>query len=135
MIRKRRNRTLSRLRVRKKDKQFLKQFDYPEGVRFLPLTRQECLTTERPCPFVSCRYHLYLDVTEKGSLKLNYPDQEPWEISESCALDVADAGDHTLEEVGQLLQVTRERVRQIEKGSKEKLEEDPDVLRLQEEAA
>jgi hypothetical protein len=131
----RRNKTISCRRVRKKDKQFLKQFDYPEGVRFLPLTRQECVNGLRPCPFVTCRYHLYLDVTEKGSLKLNYPDREPWEISESCALDVADAGDHTLEEVGVLLQLTRERVRQIEAASKEKLEDDPGMLRLREEAA
>jgi hypothetical protein len=33
---------------------------------------------------------------------------------DTCTLDVADRGEHTLEEIGQLLGVTRERVRQIE---------------------
>lgn len=32
----------------------------------------------------------------------------------SCALDVADAGGSTLEEVGGILNLTRERIRQIE---------------------
>ncbi len=31
----------------------------------------------------------------------------------TCALDVADAGEHTLEEVGELYGITRERIRQI----------------------
>lgn len=73
---------------------------------------------ERPCPFVSCKYHLYLDVNpETGSLKINFPEREPWELSETCALDVADRAGMTLEEVGQILNLTRERIRQIEVGS------------------
>ena len=32
----------------------------------------------------------------------------------TCALDVAEEGDHTLEQVGALLHLTRERVRQVE---------------------
>lgn len=131
-MRKRRSKVLSRRRIRKRDLRLLKDIDYPEGFHF-PRTRLECLTQERPCPFVSCRYNLYLDVTNSGSLKLNFPELEPWEVLESCALDVADAGDHTLEEVGNLLQLTRERVRQIEAIGKEKLEGDPDVHRLREE--
>lgn len=70
---------------------------------------------ERPCPFVSCTHHLYLDVNpETGSLKINYPGKEPWEIEESCSLDVAERDGMTLEEVGAILNLTRERIRQIE---------------------
>lgn len=80
----------------------------------LPASRAECRGGMRPCPFVSCRFHLYLDVTETGSIKINFPDQEPWELSCSCALDVAEAGGLTLESVGGLMNLTRERTRQVE---------------------
>jgi len=43
-----------------------------------------------PCAFVSCRYHLYLDVLDTGALKLNFPDLEPYEIPVQCALDYAE---------------------------------------------
>ena len=56
-----------------------------------PQTRADCDHTERPCPFVSCTQHLYLDVFERtGAIKLNFPDLEVWEMADSCALDVAD---------------------------------------------
>jgi len=78
-----------------------------------PRTRGECREGMRPCPFVSCRHHLYLDVnSENGSIKFNFPHLEPWELPVCCALDVAESGEHTLEEVGQVVNLTRERVRQ-----------------------
>lgn len=80
-----------------------------------PKTRGECAGGVRPCPFVSCQHNLYLDVSDQtGAIKLNFPDLEPHEMAESCALDVADRGGITLEDVGRLTNVTRERVRQIE---------------------
>jgi hypothetical protein len=80
-----------------------------------PRVRGDCSAGERPCPWVSCKHHLYLDVIpESGSIKLNFPDLEPWELAETCALDVAARGGETLEEVGGLLNITRERIRQVE---------------------
>lgn len=80
-----------------------------------PASRDECRSGIRPCPWVSCRFHLYLDVNPRtGSLKLNFPDREPHELSCSCALDVAEDGGLTLEDVGALLNLTRERARQLE---------------------
>lgn len=80
-----------------------------------PKTRAECIDGPRPCPFVSCKHHLYLDVSPRtGSIKLNFPDLEVWEMASTCALDVADGGGATLEDVGAILNVTRERVRQLE---------------------
>lgn len=79
-----------------------------------PKTRADCEGGPRPCPFVSCRHHLYLDVTAVGSIHLNFPDKEVWELERSCSLDLAEEDGLTLDEVGKALQVTRERARQIE---------------------
>ena len=80
-----------------------------------PAKRADCFGHQRPCPFVTCKHHLYLDVNpETGSIKLNFPDLEVWEMKETCALDVADRGGITLEEVGEILNLTRERIRQVE---------------------
>lgn len=79
-----------------------------------PTTRDGCVDAPRPCPFVSCKHHLYLDVSERGSIKLNFPDLEPDELVETCSLDVASRSGESLEEVGAALNITRERVRQVE---------------------
>jgi hypothetical protein len=80
-----------------------------------PVKRSECAEGPRPCPHVSCRHHLYLDVNPStGTIKLNFPDLEVWELAFSCALDVADLGGTAIELVSELMNVTRERVRQIE---------------------
>ena len=80
-----------------------------------PRTRAECIDSFRPCPFASCRHHLYLEVNEiTGGIKLNFPDRELDELEESCSLDVADKGEHTLLQVGGFLDLTRERIRQLE---------------------
>lgn len=81
-----------------------------------PKTRGECPdTASGPCPWVSCKYHLYLDVNERtGSIKFNFPHLEVWELTETCALDLADRGGMTLEATGEAISVTRERARQIE---------------------
>lgn len=87
-----------------------------------PDNRDNCKDGDRPCPFVSCKFHLYLDVhPETGSIKINFPDLEVWELKETCALDVADKGGTTLEEVGEILNLTRERIRQVEVLGLEKL--------------
>lgn len=80
-----------------------------------PQFRHECAVEQRPCPWVACKHHLYLDVNpETGSIKINFPDLEPWELPETCALDVAERGGITLEEVGEIMNLTRERIRQVE---------------------
>jgi DNA-directed RNA polymerase sigma subunit (sigma70/sigma32) len=80
-----------------------------------PRSRADCANGPRPCMFISCKHHLYLDVNPAtGSIKLNFPDKEVWELEETCALDVADRGGITLEEVGTIMNLTRERIRQVE---------------------
>tara|TARA_B100001093_G_scaffold20855_1_gene18647 strand:- start:422 stop:688 length:267 start_codon:yes stop_codon:yes gene_type:complete len=74
---------------------------------------------------------LYLDVNpDTGSIKLNFPDLEVWEMRETCALDVADRGGITLEEVGEILNLTRERIRQVEVKGLQKLRATAESLGL-----
>ena len=89
-----------------------------------PMARSQCATGPRPCPYVACKHHLYLDVNpDTGSIKLNFPDVPVWDMKETCALDIADRGGVTLEEVGEILNLTRERIRQVEVMGLEKLRE------------
>jgi hypothetical protein len=97
---------------------------YPEKTYWRPATRGECANVARPCPYVSCKYHLYIDVNPAtGSIKVNFPEREVWELQHSCALDVAQQGGITLEEVGEILNLTRERIRQVEVRGLMKLRE------------
>jgi len=90
-----------------------------------PKTRGDCVDGPRPCPWVSCKHHLYLDVRPNGSLVLNFPDKDPGEIEPSCALDVADYGGATLKEVAEKMNFTRERARQVESVTLTKMRQDP----------
>lgn len=90
-----------------------------------PRSRSECAGGVRPCPWVSCRYHLAappstalepnreeLDQLERDVLA--FVEHAP----ETCAIDVADRGDAlSCDQIGELLgpgQLSRERVAQIE---------------------
>lgn len=104
----------------------IESFPWDEYQR--PKIRRDCLraldagdggpdgaNAERPCPWVSCRYHLAIDVDRtNGHVKLNFPSLELDQLPETCALDIADRGGGTLEEVGSAMNVTRERIRQLE---------------------
>ncbi len=80
-----------------------------------PLTRGDCIDGPRPCAWISCRHNLYLDVSPfTGTITLNFPNIEPQDMKHSCSLDVADTGAHELRTVGQMMNMTRERARQIE---------------------
>jgi hypothetical protein len=79
-----------------------------------PKRRSECQDGLRPCPWVSCRYNLYLDIRADGVLRINFPDRDPHEMAFSCALDLAEDGPRTLDQVAGLMGMSRERARQIE---------------------
>ncbi len=109
-----RARTISVKRMTKREIE-LGRMLYPEIDYWKPRTRADCADIPRPCPYVSCKYHLFLDVQAKtGAIKLNFPDLEVEDMKESCSLDIADRGYTTLEDVGAFTNLTRERIRQLE---------------------
>lgn len=88
-----------------------------------PTKRSECVDGPRPCPWVSCRYHLAVEVTSTGALKMPHGHVDLAKLADTCALDVADRGvaEGSLEELGARLGVTRERARQEMEAALEKL--------------
>jgi len=121
-----RARTLSANRIRKRDLAQLRLENDREAAEHplppRPRTRGECVDGLRPCPYV-CRFSLLYEVTERGGLKVLHPgpdgDTDPDYEGPSCALDLADEGPHTLEEVAVCLNISRERVRQHEEAALE----------------
>jgi len=87
--------------------------DLPPGATPRPKTRADCVDGPRPCPWVSCRHHLAIDVLASGSFQVNFPSRLA-DLADTCALDIADKNGITLEEVGEIMNLTRERVRQVE---------------------
>lgn len=77
-----------------------------------PDTRAGCADVPRPCPFLSCRHHLALEVSPHGNLSAPI---EVWSEGllrgPSCALDVAEDGEHSRDEIALLLRVSKETVR------------------------
>ena len=89
----------------------------------LPASRDECRDGPRPCPFIRCRWNLYLDVLGPRTIRMNFPHLHPWQVppDRSCALDIAERGPATLSEIGDALGLTRERARQVESEALRKL--------------
>lgn len=108
------------------------EFGVDDGKRRLPLTWGDCQRNipvvvdekgnrRRMCPHVGCRHHLFLDVLENGNIRVAFRDRDPDEIPVACSLDfVADGVARKLDEVGHVLGLTRERVRQIEESARRK---------------
>lgn len=71
------------------------------------------LGTEHPCPFVSCKHHLAVDVNHLGNIKTTWPGED-LDAHETCSLAVAERGGTTLDGVAGVMNMTRERARQIE---------------------
>lgn len=123
-VRRQRARTLKAKPLSKEERlEYAEDFKTLEMIR--PKSRAECRDGIRPCPFASCKFHLYLDVNPKnGHVKYNFTDLDLWEMEETCALDVAERERGiTLEEVGRFMNLTRERVRQVEVSGLGKIKE------------
>lgn len=87
----------------------------------MPLSRQECIGKDEPCPFVRCRHHLAIDVNDIGSAKVNFPGWSIVEMTETCSLNVAMRGPATTERVAALMNLSTERIRQIEREAWRKI--------------
>lgn len=94
-----------------------------EAERIRPLTRGQCRRGLRPCPWVSCRYHLAIRSLDPLRIR------DPQGMLETCVLDVADRGGATLEEISLIFGLTRERIRQIEERTLKRLSMRAHLLR------
>ena len=88
---------------------------YKDESRVRPKTRGDCVDGERPCMWISCPHNLYLDV-DGMNVRLNFPGLEPEHMrpEKSCSLDIADDGPQSLVDIANVLNISRERARQLE---------------------
>lgn len=87
----------------------------------LALDRDAC-PKARPCPQYACRYHLWADDERPG--RPHHGKKPPPKVrrrGESCAIDVAERGEQTTEQIADHLGVTPERTIQIEDRALSKL--------------
>jgi hypothetical protein len=96
-------------------------FPWPLPMGPPPRTRGDCKDGPRPCGWVTCRHHAGVEQLPGGGVRLAYPDRVYGAGKDSCALDVADRGGATLDEIGKVVNRTRERSRQVETMALEKL--------------
>lgn len=122
------------VRLKKNEREELRLLEAEDADISRPRTRADCEEGPRPCPWVSCRWNLYLvPDPQSGSIKFNFPGQEIDEIPNTCALDLAELGGMTLDDVGSAINITRERVRQIEERALAKLKRRlPQQMRMSE---
>lgn len=122
LSRRRRAVTLSIKRLSKRE-MAVGAMAYPEPTA-RPRTRAACPPDAAECAHVSCAMHLALDVHPlTGSIKINVPfthdadgmpDLDLDALPHRCALAAAEAGGMTLEDVGAAMNLTHERIRQLE---------------------
>lgn len=105
---------MSTLRERISPAQLRDQADLRAMVGRKPRTRAECIDGPRPCPWLACRYHLGLSVSQLGTLHLPHGSAAlDAGLAHSCSLDVADAGASNLSEIGAVMGVTKQRAHQL----------------------
>lgn len=90
----------------------------PRATHWRPQRRSQC-TEDRPCPYVGCKFNLVLEIMMGGGLRYTRgsPDDPlaPWSGDVSnCMHDHMHEAGMTLDEIGVVLGMSRERVRQIE---------------------
>lgn len=119
-VEQKRARTLIGSRITKRDL-LIGAALYPEPAEPMPTSRADCTDGPRPCPMVRCKFNLFLDVSAANGIKINFPGREVEDMVHSCALDIADRGGATHDEIGEALNIVRERVRQIEAQAMAKL--------------
>jgi hypothetical protein len=88
-------------------------------INLYKITRGTCRKLPGPCPHAVCRFNLTAERRDNRGAK---PAEAHLPVvREACALEAAEQGGMTLEEIATRLSLTRERVRQIELGALKKL--------------
>lgn len=87
-------------RIEKKDR---------EALANRPKTRGDCVNGPRPCPWVGCKYHMWLEVGKGGHITYRPGCDE----DESCVLDIADRGGEEGSTIARYMGISRSRADQI----------------------
>lgn len=89
----------------------------PSSNHWRPTTRGDCVDGPRPCPFVGCRYHIWLEATQFGAIVTQQDGklQGMHNMRFTCVLDAAEQGPLPVKQIGRLLGVKKERLRQMER--------------------
>ncbi len=120
------------------------QVDTSDYTSAIPRTWGDCQeralgTATNPCAYLRCRHNLLLDISEDtGSYKVTWPhlasghygDEYDALPQHTCALRVAEQGGMTLDEIGEMMNLTRERVRQIETKALLRLRDLSELVRI-----
>lgn len=121
-----RERLLAQQRVQRARQPFvLKPIDTGPATINLPKIYGDCAKMRElnggPCNVVGCKWHAFTMLPAKILGYINRGERDDDKIlerlfeKETCILRACDRGLDTLEEIGQICRVTRERIRQIEK--------------------
>jgi hypothetical protein len=107
--------------------------------RTVPKTRGECRDAVRPCPRITCRYHLANDDNGTAGIRLNpgmvalIADQLENDLPptfDTCALDVADRGESTVYEISELMSIWHSNVEPAIQSGAEKIRDSADGQEL-----
>ena len=88
-------------------------------INIFQLTRGACRSLPGPCPYATCRFNLTAETRDTRGAKPQHANAPV--LREACALEAAEQGGMTLEEIASRFALTRERVRQIELTALRKL--------------
>jgi hypothetical protein len=88
-------------------------------INIFQLTHGACRQLPGPCPYATCRFNLTAETRDTRGAKPTHASAPI--LREACALEAAEQGGMTLEEIATRFALTRERVRQIELTALRKL--------------
>lgn len=83
-----------------------------------PATRGECADMPRPCPFLSCKWHLAHEAIGADVDDDDLAEAIANETGHTCALDVAEEGPKTERWVAELMGLSHQRVHQLSRDAK-----------------
>lgn len=96
-----------------------------------PKKRSEC-PIERPCPWVSCKYHMCFDIKYaygKEKICFYFKENEDWKKKDTCLFDIIKPGEiMTYKEIGSYFGLSKEAIRQIINKALEKIKENTEMI-------
>lgn len=95
-----------------------------------PTRRSQCVDGPRPCPWVTCRYHLHLDLVVKDgeTVVRENPNYHEGAGVDSCALDVAARGPLSSKDAAPIIGISASACKELYRDSQLAAEEVAKIL-------